>query len=411
MLSDKQREIVFAVNQGSNVLMTGPGGVGKSYVISVIKEECQSCMVTAMTGAAAILINGRTLHSSLGIGLAKEPADMLLKKVSRNKRVWNDLKFLIIDEISMLSAELLDKLEYVARHIKRSNDPFGGIKLLLSGDFLQLPTIGGEFCFKAKCWSRLNLVPFVLCDIKRQEDIEFQRILNNARTGNLSDTDLTYLTSGGELARSNIKKGIIPTQIMCKNVDVDELNNRELMNLQSENYNTYEMDVVLSKSDIVIKPELYCPAPKRITLTIGAQVMLLINKDQDAKLVNGSRGVVIDFANDMPVVKFINGATVVIAHHGFEIKEDDRVYGTIYALPLKLAWAITCHKSQGMSVDSAYVNLEGVFEYGQAYVAISRVRSHDSLILENASLSKFKAHPCALKFYTDLTGDLTESKE
>lgn len=402
MLTNHQNKIVSEINQGSNVLMTGPGGVGKSYVIYTIKNQYPRCTLTAMTGSAAAVIGGRTLHSSLGIGLAKETVDLLLKKIKKSKRAWIDLEFLIIDEISMLSAELLDKLEYIARHVRNCDKPFGGVQLLFSGDFLQLPTINGEFCFKAICWEKLNLIPFVLYENKRQSDLEFQQSLNNARIGNLTDIDLVYLTSGGVVARENIKKGIIPTQIMCKNIDVDSLNQKELQNLNSIDHYTYEMDIVFKSKKFNIKPEYYCPAPKSITLTIGAQVMLLINKDQESQLVNGSRGVVIEFIDDFPVVKFMNGLEVQINYHGFNITEDNEIYGCIYALPLKLAWAITCHKSQGITVDSAYVNLEGVFEYGQAYVAISRVKSHDSLILTNASLSKFKAHPCALNFYEKL---------
>lgn len=397
-LTSEQQEILSAISSGSNVFMTGPGGVGKSFVISQI----ENATLTAMTGAAAVLIGGKTLHSTLGIGLARDTSDALARKVPR--KVWTDLKLLVIDEVSMLSAELLDKIEHIARIVRKNDQPFGGIQIVLSGDFLQLPTIDGNFCFNATCWDKLDLEYFILTEIKRQVDVEFQRVLNTARIGELTDSDIAYLLSGGSDAKENEKKGIIPTRILCKNIDVDNINAQELEKLPAKNTFTYEMEIALKKefTNISFKPEFFCSAPKSITLAVGAQVMMIVNKNQDSGLVNGSRGVVTGFdENDIPIVKFTNGVEMSVDFHTWEIAEKQKVYGHIHAIPLKLAWAVTCHKAQGVSIDSAYIDLNGVFEYGQAYVAISRVRSHSALILKNAVKSMFKAHPSALEFYKD----------
>lgn len=397
--TQSQKEILDAISSGSNIFMTGPGGVGKSFVITRI----ENATITAMTGAAAVLIGGKTLHSTLGIGIARESSDKLAKKVSR--QTWTDLKLLVIDEVSMLSAELLDKIEHITRIVRKNDLPFGGIQLVLSGDFLQLPTIEGDFCFNAKCWNKLNFEYFVLSEIKRQVDVDFQRVLNSARVGKLTDLDINYLLNGGIDVKENEKKGIIPTRILCRNIDVDNINEQELAKLPTTETCTYEMEISLKKEycNITIRPEFFCSAPKSITLAVGAQVMLIVNKNQDSGLINGSRGVVTRFDDrDVPVVKFTNGIEMSVDFHTWDIADRNKIYGNIHAIPLKLAWAITCHKSQGASIDSVYIDLSGVFEYGQAYVAISRVRSHSSLILKNATKEMFKAHPIALEFYNNI---------
>ena len=393
----EQKKILAAVKHGVNVLMTGPGGVGKSFVISKITNAT----ITAMTGAAAVLIGGRTLHSMLGIGLARDSSDILAKKVS--KKVWNDIETLVIDEVSMLSAQLLDKIEHVARIVRRNDKPFGGIQIILSGDFLQLPTIEGNFCFNATCWEKLNLRYFVLTTIRRQVDVKFQTVLNAARVGSITDSDVEYLLSGGEDAKKTMDNGIVPTRILCKNIDVDVINEQELAKLPATETFTYEMEIEM-KQEFSFKPEFFCPTPKRLTVSIGAQIMLLVNKYQDSGLVNGSRGVVVDFDKEYgtPIVKFANGVQMNIGFHAWEIVDKKKIYGYIHAIPLKLAWAVTCHKAQGLSIDSAIIDLNGVFEFGQAYVAVSRVRSHSALILKNAERRMFKAHPSALKFYEEL---------
>lgn len=399
MLSPFQETIIEAVDAGENVFMTGQGGVGKSHVIAVLKRT-RECTVTALTGAAAVVIGGNTLHSALGIGIGRGTPNELARKSGKK---FCDIKLLIIDEISMMSAELLDKIECVARIARKSEEPFGGLQIVLSGDFLQLPPIDGDFCFEAECWSRLNMTPFHMTESRRQSDPEFQQVLSRARLGETTPDDIAYLQDGGQDAKEKLKQGIIPTKLFCRNVDVDATNNRELAKLPADETFTYEMEIELKK-DVQIKPELFCNAQKILTIAIGAQVMLIVNKDIESGLINGSRGVVtgIDQDTGTPIVKFMNGKEVTIDFHSWEISERNTLYGHIHAIPLKLAWAITCHKAQGSTIDSAYIDLNGTFEFGQAYVAISRVRSIDSLILKNASIHTFKAHDKALEFYRSL---------
>ena len=400
----KMEQAARAVLQGRNLLITGPGGVGKSYMIGKLASRFDATL-TAMTGMAAVLIGGKTLHSALGIGLGKDSAQTLARRCP--KKIWLDLKLLIIDEVSMLSAELLDKIETVARLVRKNPAPFGGVRLILSGDFLQLPTIGGEFCFTARCWNELNLEHISLTKIKRQLDTEFQAVLNSARTGTLTPLQLDYLLRGGTSCGA---AGIVPTRILCKNVDVDAINMSELQKLAANEVNVYKAEVNLETFPPAFRIQAYCNAAESLTLCVGAQVMLLVNRNQDRGLVNGSRGVVVAFdSQGLPTVRFACGAVETIDFHPWEVLEQKKLCGTIYAIPLKLAWAVTCHKVQGACLDSAVVNLNGVFEYGQAYVAISRVRSVECLVLKNASVAMFRAHPEALEFYKNLNTATVEN--
>lgn len=411
MLCEEQIRAFEAVKNGKNIFVTGPGGTGKSTLLKEI-GTLPGVGMTATTGAAALLIEGRTLHSFLGIGLAKESAGELARNIRLRRSSldsWMTTKILVIDEVSMLSAQLLDKLDSVARMIKCKSKPFGGLQLVLSGDFLQLPCIHGDFCFEAKCWQDLKLQTFILSEIKRQTDIAFLECLNRARFGQVSEQDLELMMA----SRERTEKEILPTRIMCKNVSVDQINEKELAKLSSLDQREYVLEVETSEE---ISKEFkakfnwknYCFATERLKLAVGAQVMLIVNS-HTKNLFNGSRGVVKSFDFDgLPIVKFVNGSEVTIGFHKWEVKDDGRIIANIFQIPLKLAWSITVHKSQGSTIDCAVVDLSGAFEFGQAYVALSRVKSLEALTLKNASQEQFRAHPKALAFYENLCSSKTE---
>jgi ATP-dependent DNA helicase PIF1 len=403
-----QLNIIDQIKAGFNTVITGPGGSGKTTIIRELSSSIsKNLSVTAMTGAASVLINGTTLHSCLGIGLGNGTKHELLVKIRNSRKLtkkWETLEMLIIDEISMLSSELFDKLNYLAKNIRNSKTPFGGIQLVLSGDFLQLPCINGNFCFESETWQECNFQIFNLSLILRQSDLIFQECLNNARFGKLSQDNLQYITNPKDDDTGDEKTlKIKPTKIFCFNADVDEINNRKLSKIQSVKHKyTAEFEYLFSTRTFGIESvSKLCNAQPVLHLAIGAQVMLLVNVFDN--LVNGSRGVVVDFhTDDTPIVLFKNGIRRQIPFHNYEVVEGKKVLARIWQIPLRLAYAITVHKSQGMSLDSAVVDLKGVFEYGQAYVALSRVRSVNGLTLINATCESFRAHPKALAFYQAL---------
>ena len=415
-LSKKQQYAYDLISEGKNVFITSQAGGGKSYLIKMIYAkylDSKYIAVTSTTGTSAILINGVTLHSYLGIGLGNSDAGSLYLMIQKRPNIlrrWKDLDILIIDEISMLSPELFDKLEYLARVIRRNNKPFGGIQIILSGDFLQLPVVGetDSFCFDAVSWNSCIQHIVYLDENFRQEDSVFKNLLNEIRIGNISKNTVEILKS-----RVNVKLenafGILPTKLYSLNRDVDSENDKELNNLVLKNENLefyqYDLEYEVLKSglkNVEEKINKSCNAPFSLQLCVGAQVMLLYNMDLENKLVNGSRGVVIGFENDLPRVKFLNGITLLVDHKLWTLDENNIPIVQWTQIPLKVAFAVSIHKIQGVTIDYAEVDLSNIFENSQAYVALSRVRTLEGLSIKNFNTLCIKVNPRAVEFYKNL---------
>jgi ATP-dependent DNA helicase PIF1 len=356
-----------AILEGKNVFLTGPAGTGKSLVIDTFKQlygKNKKIAITSTTGVSAIVIGGVTLHSYLGIGLGVGSVEDLVAKIKKNSKArqrWLDLDILVIDEVSMLPAELLEKLEQIARIIRarpirmiQENLPeqaFGGIQLVLSGDFLQLPVVGdsNNFCFESKAWQKCIDCSIELKENMRQMDKDFQSILAEIRYGILSKKGRKLLESriGVELKND---LGIKPTRIYTTNSSVDEMNEKELDKLAKDNdFYQYDMEIyfyefVQDREQAIEKYRKNSLAPEKLELCVGAQVMLLFNMDVEAGLANGSRGIVVSFTEGIPNVRFLNGIEVPIDFHSWEIEEGKKKIVRITQLPLKLAWAVTVHK-------------------------------------------------------------------
>ena len=363
ILNTKQQKAFDLMIKGENLFLTGPSGTGKSLVINTFKKTYgfqRKIAITSTTGMSALLIGGSTLHSYLGIGLGTGTVENMVKSISTKpyiKKRWIEIQTLII------SPELFDKLEEIARIIRRKTakrmltkdteieKPFGGIQLILTGDFLQLPVVNSDdFCFEAKSWRRCVTNIINLTEIMRQSDSVFQNVLNELRVGIVSDNSKEILDSriGIELKNS---AGIKPTKIYTTNYSVDNLNVSELENLNEPDIFQYDMVVSLSgvykdkdSFQAVEKYKKNCIAPETLQLCKNAQVMLLFNLDLENGLANGSRGIVTHFIDSYPCVYFMNGVERVIDTHSWDITEGDKVIASISQLPLKLAWAITVHK-------------------------------------------------------------------
>jgi ATP-dependent DNA helicase PIF1 len=447
-MNAEQAAALRAVQAGRNIFLTGAGGTGKTHTIRAITTWATAAglrySVTALTGCAALLLNcgAKTLHSWAGIGLARESPSDLAAAVLKNKRAarrWIDTQLLVVDEISMAAPELLEKLDCVARRVrKRPHHPFGGLQLVLAGDFCQLPPVSRDisgsdvttprFAFQLPIWSSLIQETHYLQQIQRQSDPIFQRILTEARLGTLStDSVATLETRMGLPWQEN---EIRPTLLFNRNAEVDEVNRRNMDVLEGERV-SYDAQTVLMES-ATRKPVPYtkgdghasltmaspedadvqqalqrldadAPYDPSLTLIVGAQVMLITNLDQDAGLVNGSRGVVTGFSpSGLPLVRFRNqSAALLIDRKPWWLPDHDGIGRA--QIPLKVAYAITIHKSQGATLDSALVDIgASTFEFGQAYVALSRVKSLEGLYVWKLDPRKIRCHPAVVEFYTGL---------
>ena len=440
-LNDDQTAALAAVKTGRNIFLTGAGGTGKSHTIRAIVAWAKATGVrydvTAMTGCAALLLGlkAKTLHSWAGIGLGRESPASLAESIKRSRKTqrrWIDCQLLIIDEISMMTPELLEKLDFIARRVRRRPDvKFGGIQLLLAGDFCQLPPVqkpsangggggGGDatptplFAFESAAWATLIDATHHLTKIERQPDPIFQAILTEARMGALSEASIAILQGRKGLPWSTDQ--IRPTLIFSRNADVAAINAANMDALDGESvifkaatihgsaaaatasHVDAELEAQLTRLD------LDAPYEPELQLKIGAQVMLITNLDQERGLVNGSRGVILNFTSTgLPVVRFLSvSEPVTIDRATWMLPDNDQVGRA--QIPLKVAYAITIHKSQGATLDCALIDIgSNTFEYGQAYVALSRVRSLEGLHIWSLNPFKVRCHPAVAAFYSTAT--------
>jgi ATP-dependent DNA helicase PIF1 len=421
-LTIKQKEALNSILDGKNVFLTGPGGTGKSHLlkifierynkINILSDSEKELYVTSTTGISSLLINGKTLHSYAGIGLGNKSYDFYIDKIKKNyklKNRWRNTKILIIDEISMLEPELFEKLEIIARKVRNNEKKFGGIQLVISGDFLQLPPVNSnKLCFESNIWSDIIDKTFYFQENLRQDNKEFQDILNKIRLGNVDEDVKNCLTSCINRNKTNLL--IEPTILYSKRHMVKEYNSDKLKLLSSNDKQIYKSTIEYKNikneykeayADIINK---MCDVENEIELTIGTQVMLVVNGIDD-NLANGSIGKIIKFDNNYPVVLFTNGIEKLITEYKWSLSDDNKKEPNVYKfqIPLVLAWAITIHRAQGATLDYIETDLGySIFEYGQIYVVLSRVKTKEGIFIKNINFNKIKANPKAIEFYNNL---------
>ena len=449
MEPSKEQQIAFdKYIQGHNIFITGPGGSGKSALIRLINDHAykhfKGIYVTAMTGCAAVLLNckAKTLHSWAGIGLGNGTIEQLVTKIKKNKfakALWKSTDILVVDEVSMLSLKLFTVLNAIGKAVRNNPNPFGGIQLVFSGDFFQLPPVGDKdetdtqrFCFESDDWNAVFRphCQIQLVKIFRQTDETYSTILNQIREGKIrrKSNDLILQYVGRPLDPNLVAE---PTKLFPTRVKVENINNTKMSALQSDEKEfkiKYLKDLEMTRaeratrcdySDKDIQMELEFLAnnlicEKEMKLKIGAQVMSIINiqSDRGLDVCNGSQGIITGFCavSGCPQVKFNNGIEMIMTRN---IWQSDKIPGIgVSQVPLILAWALTIHKSQGATLDAAEIDVgSGIFECGQTYVALSRVKSLDGLYLTSFDASKIRINRKVKEFYDNLTLNQGENSE
>lgn len=386
-----------------NVFLTGQAGAGKTYVINQYIRRLRSCdvavAITASTGIAATHIGGVTIHSRAGIGIKDSLTDHDMELIQQKEHLHKNItkaKVLILDEISMISATTLDMVDRVVQMIRRDGRPFGGLQVVLVGDFFQLPpVISGQdsnsnkkFAFASKAWKELNLAICYLHTQHRQDEGDFTVVLNELRKWQASDQSIALLRTrmNQEITHTN------PVKLYTHNIDVDRINDEKLEELTGDEQSyiaTWAWDKKLVET---IKKSML--APEVLYLKVWAQV-LFVKNNPGKWYYNGTTGEVIDFQAGTwyPKVKIADGSIITAEPESRSVENANEIIVSVKQVPLKLARAITVHKSQGMTLDAAEIDLSKVFEPGQGYVALSRVKALDSLKLLWLNESWLNAHP------------------
>jgi len=442
-LDVQQQSAVDLVFQHRNVFLTGGGGTGKSrvleYIIDAFKDKYgtefkTNVGITSTTGSSALLIGGVTIHSFSGLGVSKEDEEQYIQKIAKRryiKKRFKELKTLIIDEVSMLTPRTFRMIYRLTQVIRKNMKPFGGIQLILSGDFCQLGPIleqhiishTMEYCFETPEWETSNIQVVHFKTIHRQSDQQFIETLQKIRMG-ISDQDTTSLLMNRFRKPIDNSYGVEPVQLFPTREKANEVNQRCFSKIVGSESRSYNLKLTIDSQhndlnpldsvepsghsfDIERKIKSQLPIDDCIRLCIGCQVILVVNLSVEEGLVNGSKGRVESFnQNDEPIVIFSNGTIKNIAMYTWDIDEGANSVH-VSGLPLILGYGCTIHRSQGMSLDLAVVDIgQNVFTgsggYGQIYVALSRVRSLEGLSILNFDPKRIRCHPKVIEFYKNI---------
>lgn len=385
-----QNTALTILKTGQNVFLTGSAGTGKTYILNeyilYLKSRKIHPTIVAPTGIAASHLGGQTIHSFFSLGIRDEIDESFIQSLLEKKYLqmrFSKLTVLIIDETSMVSPFIFSAMDTILKAFKKNNNPFGGIQVILSGDFFQLPPIsrskdGKRFAWQSPSWKELDLQTCYLEKKFRQDDDVLISILDEIRSGKISSTTHDALNSRIGITLDTAFK---PTKLYTHNLDVDKINNDELDKLPSEVQNfIFTSQGAKSNIEKIFKSSM---VQENMVLKKDAVVMFIKNNPEKG-YINGTTGIVIDFSKDgnLPIVKLSNGYTVKVPFEDWSIENDKgSITAKVSQLPLKLAWAITIHKSQGMTLDSAQIDLSKTFEVGQGYVALSRIKNIEGLQL------------------------------
>jgi ATP-dependent DNA helicase PIF1 len=395
----RQDQALYLMLQGRSVFLTGPAGSGKTYVLNQLirqlKKQGKEVAVTASTGIAATHLGGMTVHSWSGLGIRDSLTPHDLSWLASNARLakrYNATDVLIIDEVSMLHGARLDMINAVCKLLRQNQEPFGGMQLILTGDLFQLPPVsrGGpeDFVHKSQAWRELNPAICYLTSQYRQSEGALLSLLDALRR---NDFDEFHAETLQERVETKPGDDVVLTRLFTHNVNVDQINDEQLELLDGD-IMVAEMETG-GRKQYIEQLQKSVLAPERLELKTGAEVMFVANNFA-AGFANGTRGRVVEFDDESPLVKLqSNGKVIKVEPHTWRYEEDGKERAYVSQLPLRLAWAITIHKSQGMSLDAALIDLSRAFTYGMGYVALSRVRTIDGLFLSGINDMALRLHP------------------
>ncbi len=397
----KQETALEVLKGGHNVYLTGAAGSGKTFLlnqyIAYLREEETYVAVTASTGIAATHMDGRTIHAWSGMGIKDALPKKEIKKILRKQDVLRRLKkvkVLIIDEASMLHAYQLDLVNKVLREARGSWEPFGGVQVILSGDLFQLPPVKKDnvtevrFVNDSSSWREMDIKICYLSEQFRQEEGALMSVLNDIRSRSVDENTAELLQECRGRKLEGIER---PTKLYTHNSDVDAINNMELAKIENAPL-AYQMGM-RGEEKLVQSLKEGCLSPEKLILKKDALVMFVKNNFERG-YVNGTIGKVIGFDDDsFPIVETLSGDEIFVRPATWTVEEGGNILAEIRQLPLRLAWAITVHKSQGMTLDAAEVDLSKSFEYGMGYVALSRVTSLDNLNLLGLNRMALEINP------------------
>lgn len=397
-----QKQALTILKTGGSVFLTGEPGSGKTHTVNeyieYLKDAGITVSVTASTGIAATHIHGMTVHSWSGIGIKKTLTDFDVDRIATNERLVKRIKrtqVLIIDEISMLDSKTLTSIDRVCRAIKGNTQAFGGLQVVLVGDFFQLPPISrreedkAQFAFTSEAWKAANFMVCYLSEQHRQEDPTFLEILSALRRNRITASHKQQLDARALKVLASQEETI--TKLFSHNEDVDRMNEEQLKRIEGPS-KVFSM-ASSGKDHLVEQLMRGCLSPEKLALKKGAVVMFTKNSPKGL-FVNGTLGQVIDFDaySRCPVVKTKAGRELVVEPMDWGVEDNGRVLARISQIPLRLAWAMTVHKSQGMSLDAAFIDLRDAFVEGQGYVALSRVRTLAGLYLAGYNEAALQVH-------------------
>ncbi len=416
-------KILNLINQGRNIFITGHAGSGKSYILNKLKEKIKNLVLTSTTGIAAVNVKGQTIHSFCGVGLCNRPIKMTVDKILSNRTLEKQIKkcqILALDEVSMLSIDTFEYIDSVLKIVRDNLKPFGGMQVIFIGDFFQLPPVKTKnqaeikYCFESKLWNDFNFYTIQLTKNYRQNEQALIDALSHMRINKLNNEDIE-LFKKRECKKSEDLDDIL--HIFATNSEAEEYNNLKFKNINSKEYKLSAIDGICKGENFMQNPkndkeinilnriDTLCRAEKNISLKINARVMLLVNLDFEKGLINGSCGNVLKIEDDYILIKFDNNITQKIERHDFEFYHNEILIAKRVQFPLRLAWGITIHKSQGMSLDKLVVDCSRIFEKGQVYVALSRIRTLEGLYLHNFSADKVMTDEKVVEFYKTLKSD------